>query len=112
MSLHVLERPAAEEPARALVFFHGYAGVEEDFLPLLDELDPGRRLHGYLPRGQVAGPGDRFSWFEHERVGSAFSAGTPLTAWLAGIPFAPQQTVLAGWSQGAALALALGLSRG
>jgi phospholipase/carboxylesterase len=111
MSLHVFERPASGEPAGALVFFHGYAGVERDFAPLLDELDPRRRFHGYLPRGCVDGPGDRFSWFEEDRFGPAVDADGPVTTWLAGLPFAPHQTVLAGWSQGAALALLLGLAR-
>jgi predicted esterase len=112
MSLRFLERPPAGTPGGALIFFHGYHGTEDDFLPLLDELDPRRRFHGYLPRGHIALPEGRFSWFDEDRFGSALSADGPVVRWLAGLPFPPEQTVLAGWSQGAGLALLLGLSRG
>jgi len=108
----VLERPPAGEAVGALVFFHGYYGMEDDFEPLLDEIDPRRRYHGYLPRGHVPVPGGRASWFEQESIGAVLDADGPLLPWLAGLPFGPEQTVLAGWSQGAALASLLGLARG
>jgi phospholipase/carboxylesterase len=44
-------RPAAGEPEGALVLFHGRGADEHDLFPLLDALDPERRLQGYTPRG-------------------------------------------------------------
>jgi phospholipase/carboxylesterase len=108
----VLERPPSGEAVGALVFFHGYYGLEDDFRPLLDEIDPQRRYHGYLPRGPVPLAGGRASWFEEDRIGSALDADGPVLPWLDGLPFGPEETVLAGWSQGAGLASLLGLACG
>ena len=44
--MKVAERPAAGEAYGALVLFHGRGADEYDLLPLLDELDPDRRLDG------------------------------------------------------------------
>ena len=52
MTLRALERPAAGEPEGALVLLHGRGADEHDLFPLLDALDPERRLHGYTPRGR------------------------------------------------------------
>jgi phospholipase/carboxylesterase len=56
VSLRALERPAAGEPEGALVLLHGRGADENDLLPLLDALDPERRLHGYTPRAPLALP--------------------------------------------------------
>jgi hypothetical protein len=53
-SLHVtlrhVDRPPAGYAVGALVFFHGYSGDPTDFVAFLNEIDPERRFHGYLPR--------------------------------------------------------------
>ena len=54
-------RPAAAEPAGALVLFHGRGADELDLLPLLDALDPERRLVGVTPRAPLALPPSRVS---------------------------------------------------
>jgi hypothetical protein len=60
--LRVVERPAAGEPAGAIVFLHGYWGIPEEFAPFLDRLDPERRLQGYLPQAPTHVGGGRYSW--------------------------------------------------
>ena len=56
----VRERPADGEAAGALVLFHGRGADENDLFPLLDVLDPERRLRRVLPaRAAVAAAGRR-----------------------------------------------------
>src|SRR5581483_12036433 len=50
------QRPAAGEAAGALVLFHGRGADQYNLLPLLDALDPERRLAGYCPRGPLSLP--------------------------------------------------------
>ena len=69
MSLAFRERPAAGEPEGALVLFHGRGADEHDLFPLLDALDPERRLHGYTPRGPLALPPGGAHWYVVPRVG-------------------------------------------
>ena len=56
-------RPAAGEPEGALVLMHGRGADEHDLFPLLEALDPGRRLVGLVPRGPLSLP----PAFEHLR---------------------------------------------
>ncbi len=56
LSLESRTRPAAGEPDGALVLFHGRGTDENDLFPLLDALDPERRLHGVTPRGPLSLP--------------------------------------------------------
>ena len=65
----VRERPAAGEAAGALVLFHGRGADENDLFPLLDVLDPERRLHGYCPRGPLSLPPGGAHWYIVPRVG-------------------------------------------
>ena len=51
MTLTHLERPARGEPEGLLVLLHGRGADEHDLFPLLDVLDPERRLLGVTPRG-------------------------------------------------------------
>ena len=53
MSLAQRIRPAQGEPQGALVLFHGRGADEHDLFPLLDLLDPDRRLHGFTPGGPL-----------------------------------------------------------
>jgi phospholipase/carboxylesterase len=115
VSLQVRERPAAGEAAGALVLLHGRGADEDDLFPLLDTLDPERRLHGYTPRGPLALPPGGAHWYvlgglgtpERETFSASYAA---LVAFLDGLPH--ERLVLGGFSQGCAMAYALALFRG
>jgi predicted esterase len=62
-------RPAAGDPHGALVLMHGRGAGEHDLEPLLDELDPERRLVGVLPRGPLSLPPGGAHWYVVPRVG-------------------------------------------
>jgi phospholipase/carboxylesterase len=111
------ERPAETEPIGALVLFHGRGADENDLFPLLDELDPGRRLDGYTPRGPLALPPGGAHWYALYRLGypdpETFAATYALVVeWLDGIGFPPERTILGGFSQGGVMTYALGLMKG
>jgi phospholipase/carboxylesterase len=115
LSLEVRERPAAEEAAGALVLLHGRGADENDLFPLLDALDPERRLHGYTPRGPLSLPPGGAHWYVLGGLGTpereTFAAGyTALSEFLDGLPYG--RIVLGGFSQGCAMAYALALYRG
>ena len=61
--LAALWREPAGEPAGALVLLHGRGADERDLFPLLDELDPQRRLLGVTPRGPLALPPGGAHWY-------------------------------------------------
>jgi phospholipase/carboxylesterase len=114
-------RPAAGEPEGALVLFHGRGADERDLEPLLDALDPERRLVGLTPRGPLSLPPGGAHWYAVRRIGypdpETFDAVYPLAAgWLdaalASHGVAPGRTVIGGFSQGAVMSHALGLGRG
>jgi len=117
VSLVALERPAAGEPEGALVLFHGRGADEHDLFPLLDALDPERRLQGYTPRGPLALPPGGAHWYVVPRVGypdpETFDVGyTAAAEWLDALPFPPERIVVGGFSQGAVMSYALGLGKG
>jgi phospholipase/carboxylesterase len=117
MSLTALERPAAGEPDGALVLFHGRGADEHDLFPLLDALDPERRLQGYTPRGPLALPPGGAHWYVVPRVGypdpETFRVGYDAAAdWIDGLPFPADRIVIGGFSQGAVMSYALGLGKG
>lgn len=117
MSLRALERPAAGEPEGALVLLHGRGADEFDLHPVLDLLDPQRRLAGYTPRAPLALPPGGAHWYVVPRVGfpdpESFRTGFgALTEWFDGLPFPAEKIVLGGFSQGAVMSFALGLGRG
>ena len=112
------ERPPAGEPEGALVLLHGRATDENDLFPLLEMLDPDRRLQGYTLRGPLNLPPGGWHWYE--------LAGIPtpdpptftrtfglLSDWLdsmneqTGVPM--DRTVIGGFSQGSVMSYALGL---
>ena len=114
-------RPAAGDAAGALVLFHGRGAGENDLYPLLDFLDPERRLVGAAPRGPLSLPPGGAHWYVVREIGlpdeETFATSYELAGgWLAafaeetGVP--PEQTVLGGFSQGAVMAYALSLGRG
>jgi len=106
----VWERPAAGEPAGALVLLHGRGGNEHDFSRLHEDLDPGHRLHVFVPRGPVPVGDGRAEWFDHDLPGSVGRSASGMDAWLDTLPFERERIVLGGWSQGGAMTCVLGLS--
>jgi phospholipase/carboxylesterase len=100
-----IERPPAGNAHGALVFFHGYSGDPEAFVDFLNDIDPERRLHGYLPRAPHAGA----SWFDRDSTVPAERQLDALVEWLDGLPYARDRTVFGGWSQGANVAFSLAL---
>ena len=111
------ERPAAGEPDGALVLFHGRGADEHDLHPLLDELDPDRRLLGLTPRGPLALPPGGAHWYVIRELGypdpRTFSASyAAATDWLDGLGLDWERTILGGFSQGSVMAYALSLTRG
>ena len=120
-TLEHLVRPAAGRADGALVLFHGRGTSEHDLYPLLDMLDPDRRLVGVTPRGPLVLPPGGAHWYVVRQVGfpdpGTFGPTFALASrWLddlaseTGIP--PERTVLGGFSQGAVMAYALGLGTG
>ncbi|MDP9401455.1 MAG: phospholipase [Actinomycetota bacterium] len=127
----VVREPDGEAQG-ALVLLHGRGADERDLAPLLDVLDPARRLVGLSPgapldlegrpasRASRVPPGGRH-WYVVARVGFPESATfreslraleSTLDGWLAerGVPW--ERTVVGGFSQGAVMSLALGLDPG
>jgi phospholipase/carboxylesterase len=115
-----LRQPAGDAEG-ALVLFHGRGADEHDLFPLLDALDPERRLIGITPRGPLSLPPGGAHWYAVREIGypdpATFDATyARVAAWLdaladeTGIP--ASRTVLGGFSQGAVMTYALGLARG
>jgi phospholipase/carboxylesterase len=118
MSLVHRIRPTAGEPEGALVLFHGRGTSEHDLFPLLDELDPERRLLGVTPRGPLSLPPGGAHWYVIRQVGypdpDTFAAtyatgGAWLDDLLAEHGISHDRTILGGFSQGAAMTYAFGL---
>ena len=121
MTLEYRLRPAAGEAEGALVLFHGRGADENDLYPLLDFLDPERRLVGATPRGPLSLPPGGAHWYIVREIGfpdqETFEASYRLAGeWLAGFAeetgMPPERTILGGFSQGAVMTYALGLGRG
>jgi phospholipase/carboxylesterase len=120
-SLDHLVRPAESEPEGLLVLFHGRGADERDLFPLLDLLDPERRMLGVTPRGPLHLPPGGAHWYAVWEIGypdpPTFQQTYALaSSWLDGIVaeagVAPERTILGGFSQGAVMTYALGLGAG
>src|SRR6187455_621185 len=115
-----LERAAAGEAEGLLVLHHGRGTDERDLLGLADFLDPDRRLRVVSPRAPLQLPGSPgYHWYLVPRVGfpdpETFEAARQALAELhdrlweeTGV--GPGRTVLAGFSMGAVMSYAMGLS--
>jgi phospholipase/carboxylesterase len=117
VTLTALTRPARGEPEGLLVLFHGRGADEHDLFPLLDSLDPERRLLGVTPRGPLSFPPGGAHWYALYRLGypdpeTFLATYAQLSEWLDGLGFPPERTVLGGFSQGAMMTYALGLGAG
>jgi phospholipase/carboxylesterase len=115
--LRQLVRPAAAEAVGALVLLHGRGADEHDLFPLLDLLDPERRLLGITPRAPLSLPPGGAHWYrlgglptpEPETFHASFAQAAEL---LDGLDVPAERLVLGGFSQGAVMSYALGLGAG
>ena len=112
-----LERPSAGEPEGLLVLLHGRGADERDLFPLLDLLDPERRLLGVTPRGPLTLPPGGAHWYVVREIGhpdpeTFLPTYAAVSEWLDGLGFAPERTVIGGFSQGAVMTYALSLGSG
>ena len=122
MELSARVRPAAAGAAYgALVLFHGRGADEHDLFPLLDALDPERRLVGATPRGPLSLPPGGAHWYALGGIGTpeatTFHASLGAAAeWVDGLVaehgLRHDGLVLGGFSQGGVMAYSLGLGDG
>jgi len=114
-------REAAEDPEGAIVLLHGRGSDEHDLQPVIERLDPERRLTGITPRAPLSLPPGGNHWYVVPRVGfpdpPTFRASYErLTSWLdalpeqIGVPW--ERTVIGGFSQGTVMAYAAALAEG
>jgi phospholipase/carboxylesterase len=107
-------REAVGEPAGALVLLHGRGADEHDLFPLLDLLDPERRLLGVTPGAPLSLPPGGRHWYALGGIPTpdprTFNATAPrLAAFLDALPVPIERVVLGGFSQGAVMAWAMSL---
>ena len=116
--VHGVREPAGE-PDGALVLLHGRGADEHDLAPLLDALDRERRLVGIVPRGPLALPPGGAHWYVVRQIGYPDPATfrptfERLSGWLdetlAAYGVGADRLVIGGFSQGAVMSYALGLS--
>src|SRR5205823_1064195 len=121
VSLTARLRPAAAEPEGALALFHGRGADEHDLFPLLDALDPERRLVGATARGPLSLPPGGAHWYVLGGIGTpeatTFDASySAASEWLDGVlrehGVGHDRLVLGGFSQGGVMAYSLGLGKG
>jgi phospholipase/carboxylesterase len=114
-------RPPAGEPEGALVLLHGRGTDEFDLLPLLDAVDPKRRLVGLTPRAPLSLPPGGAHWYVVRSVGypdpeTFYASLRELSAWLDALPddlgLSWDRIVLGGFSMGAVMSYATGLGPG
>jgi phospholipase/carboxylesterase len=114
-------RPPAGEPEGALVLFHGRGTDEFDLVPLLEALDPERRLIGLTPRAPLSLPPGGAHWYVVKRVGypdpeTFYASLRELSGWLDALPddlgLSWDRIVLGGFSMGAVMSYATGLGPG
>lgn len=119
-SLFQIERAASGDPEGLLILHHGRGTSERDLIGLADLLDPEKRLRVISPRAPLQLPGSPgYHWYLVPRVGypdrETFEAARAALAELhdelweeSGI--GPGRTVLGGFSMGAVMSYAMGLS--
>ena len=110
-------RESTGEPAGALVLLHGRGADEHDLFPLLDLLDPARRLLGVTPGGPLHLPPGGKHWYTLGGIptpdAETFHATAPLlAAFLDALPMPMDRVVLGGFSQCAVMSYAMSLGPG
>lgn len=114
-------READGDPSGALVLLHGRGADEHDLFPLLDMLDPDRRMLGVTPRAPLALPPGGAHWYRVLQVGypdptTFFPTYELLGEWfdsfLESRGIVHDKVVLGGFSQGGVMSYALGLGKG
>jgi phospholipase/carboxylesterase len=120
-SLAYLTREPEGDPDGALVLLHGRGADERDLYPVLDLLDPQRRLLGVTLRAPLSMPPGGAHWYALGGIptpepttfhSSLDRASGWLDAFAKETGIAPEQTILGGFSQGAVMSYALGLGEG
>ncbi|MEY2441068.1 MAG: phospholipase/carboxylesterase [bacterium] len=115
--VHVV-RESAGEPGGALVLLHGRGADEYDLQPVLDVLDPDRRLVGLTPGAPLPGPAGGRWWYQVPRVGfpdpATFHATYArltsfLDRWLEERAIPWERTIVGGFSMGCVMSYAVGL---
>jgi phospholipase/carboxylesterase len=107
-------REAAGEPEGALVLLHGRGADENDLYPLLDLLDPQRRLLGVTPGGPLQLPPGGRHWYALGGIptpdpATFLSTAPRLAAFLDALPLPFERVVLGGFSQGTVMSWAMTL---
>jgi phospholipase/carboxylesterase len=107
-------RDAAAEPVGALVLLHGRGADENDLFPLLDLLDPERRLVGVTPGGPFHLPPGGRHWYALGGIPTPepttfFATAPRLAGFLDALPVPMERVVLGGFSQGAVMSWAMTL---
>jgi phospholipase/carboxylesterase len=115
--VRLLRREPAGEPEGALVLLHGRGSDEHDLFPLLDRLDPERRLLGVTLRGPLSLPPGGAHWYAVREIGypdreTFLATLATVVEWFGGLEVPPERTVIGGFSQGAVMSFALGLGAG
>ena len=108
---NVVKGPSAQ---RLLLLVHGYGADEADLGGILPYLDAQGSFAAVLPRGPIAAAGTPgFMWYDFGDASGASEALSELDALVdeqcADLGFTRSEAIFAGFSQGAGLALALGL---
>ena len=116
-----LVRPAAGDPEGALVLHHGRGADARDLYPLIDILDPERRLVGLCPQGPLALPPGGAHWYVVRRVGfpdpeTFWPTFGRLSEWFDSINDTygvdVERTLVGGFSQGTVMTYALSVTQG
>jgi phospholipase/carboxylesterase len=112
-----LRREPAGEASGALVLLHGRGADEHDLFPLLDLLDPDRRLLGVTPGGPHHLPPGGRHWYALGGIPTpdpaTFAVTAPrLAAFLDDLPVPMDRVVLGGFSQGTVMSYAMSLGPG
>ena len=107
-------REPAGDPAGALVLLHRRGADEHDLVPLLDLLDPERRLLGVTPRGPLSLPPGGRHWYALGGIPTPdpetfLSTAPRLAAFLDALPVPAERMVLGGFSQGTVMSWAMSL---
>ena len=110
-------RDAPADPAGALVLLHGRGADEHDLFPLLDLLDPERRLLGVTPGGPLRLPPGGRHWYALAGIptpdpATFHASATRLGAFLDALPVPAERIVLGGFSQGTVMSWAMSLGPG